>query len=210
MKRTFSRKRISAHQRLRSGLDHNLGLPSIQKAQLQPLQRLIDPFEPFPSGYYPDWLGVKPAGVLAIAALCQRSTTYSVDNPYYQALDLLNGPTLMSRQHVLRIDQSDRILLSECANDMFVPAGNSQQRVSGESLGANLLEGRPGLSLQAEPLGTSEVSISFGTDRLRAGAGACELMCDQAIQFELGCLLLSKAMQCQVSFANGSSSGPTI
>lgn len=39
--------------------------------------------------------------------------------------------------------------------------------------------------------------ISYGTDHLRAGAGACELVCSQAMLFELGCLLLNHAGGCQ-------------
>lgn len=39
--------------------------------------------------------------------------------------------------------------------------------------------------------------ISYGTDHLRAGAGACELVCSQAMLFELGCLLLNHARGCQ-------------
>ena len=39
--------------------------------------------------------------------------------------------------------------------------------------------------------------ISYGTDHLRAGAGACELVCSQAMLFELGCLLLNHARSCQ-------------
>jgi hypothetical protein len=39
--------------------------------------------------------------------------------------------------------------------------------------------------------------ISYGTDHLRAGAGACELICSQAMLFELGCLLLNHARSCQ-------------
>lgn len=39
--------------------------------------------------------------------------------------------------------------------------------------------------------------ISYGTDHLRAGAGACELVCSQAMLFELGCLLLNQAKSCQ-------------
>lgn len=39
--------------------------------------------------------------------------------------------------------------------------------------------------------------ITYGTDRLRAGAGACELVCNQAVLFEIGCLLLSHAKRCQ-------------
>lgn len=38
-----------------------------------------------------------------------------------------------------------------------------------------------------------DLRITYGTDRLRAGAGACELVCSQAMLFEIGCLLLSHA-----------------
>lgn len=38
---------------------------------------------------------------------------------------------------------------------------------------------------------------SHGTDHLRAGANACELVCSQAMLFELGCLLLNHARSCQ-------------
>lgn len=210
MKRTLSRRRISIHQRLRSGSDQSLGFPTIQKASLESLQHLVNPLEPCPSGYYPDWVGVKPAGVLAIAALCQRSTTFSLDNPYYQTSDFRRSFTLKPRQHVLVIDKFDRNHLPGDAADNLVLNGSSLQPFSGEGLGADCLESSPGMSSQAEPFGTSKVSISFGTDRLRTGAGACELMCDQAVQFELGCLLLGKAKQCQESYANSSSSGPAI
>jgi hypothetical protein len=39
--------------------------------------------------------------------------------------------------------------------------------------------------------------LDFGTNRLRAGAGACELVCSQAQLYELGCLLVKHASQCQ-------------
>ena len=39
--------------------------------------------------------------------------------------------------------------------------------------------------------------LTYGTNRLRAGAGACELVCSQAMLYELGCMLVRHARQCQ-------------
>lgn len=39
--------------------------------------------------------------------------------------------------------------------------------------------------------------ITYGTDRLRAGAGACELVCSQEVMYALGCLLLIHSRRCQ-------------
>lgn len=48
-----------------------------------------------------------------------------------------------------------------------------------------------------ELTGDGDQRISYGTDRLRAGAGACELICSQAELFELGCILLSHVKRSQ-------------
>jgi hypothetical protein len=215
MKRAISARRTLAHRRLRTGSGQGLESSSTHGAQLQPLQGLLDTLRPGLSGYYPDWEGVKAAGPLAIAALCQQSTTFDVDNPYYQPLESLRSPTLQAHQRGAIIESinpsnpAGRILLPGIASDRVVPIAGFSPLDSGEDSGHNPSQGHSGMSSQAESFGTSEVSISFGTDRLRAGAGACELICDQSAQFELGCLLLSKAKQCQVSSANGSSSGLT-
>lgn len=215
MKRAISARRTLAHRRLRSGSGQGLESSSTHGAQLEPLQGLLDTLRPGLSGYYPDWEGVKAAGPLAIAALCQQSTTFDVDNPYYQPLESLRSPTLQAHQRGAIIESinpsnpAGRILLPGIANDRVVPIAGFSPLDSGEDSGHNPSQGLSGMSSQAESFGTSEVSISFGTDRLRAGAGACELICDQSVQFELGCLLLSKAKQCQISSANGSSSGLT-
>jgi len=215
MKRVMSARRTSALRRLRPGSDQGLGSSSSHGATLVPLHELLGPLRPGLCGYYPDWERVKAAGPLAIAALCQQSTTFDVDNPYYQTFEILRSLALQAHWDGPVIDfidsniATDRMLSLGNANNIFVPIGNFLPLDSGEVPEHNPPQGHLGLSSQAEPIGTSEVSISFGTDRLRAGAGACELICDQSVQFELGCLLLSKAKQCQVSSANGSSSGPT-
>jgi len=41
--------------------------------------------------------------------------------------------------------------------------------------------------------------LTYGTNRLRAGAGACELVCSQAMLYELGCLLVRHARHCQAN-----------
>ena len=215
MKRAISARRTLAHRRLRSASAQGLESSLSHGVQLQPLQGLLDPLRPDLSGYYPDWEGVKAAGPLAIAALCQQSTTFDVDNPYYQPLESLRSPTLQAHQRGAIIESinpsnpAGRILLPGIASDRVVPIAGFSPLDSGEDSGHNPSQDHSGMSSQAESFGTREVSISFGTDRLRAGAGACELICDQSAQFELGCLLLSKAKQCQVSSANGSSSGLT-
>ena len=84
MKRAVSARRTLAHWRLRSGSGQGVEFSSSHGAQLEPLQGLLDTLRTGLSGYYPDWEGVKAAGPLAIAALCQQSTTFDVDNPYYQ------------------------------------------------------------------------------------------------------------------------------
>jgi hypothetical protein len=57
--------------------------------------------------------------------------------------------------------------------------------------------GRQKLESTSAPAGEFHQRISYGTDHLRAGAGACELVCSQAMLFELGCLLLNHARSCQ-------------
>ena len=53
------------------------------------------------------------------------------------------------------------------------------------------------LESNSAPVEEFHQHISYGTDHLRAGAGACELVCSQAMLFELGCLLLNHARGCQ-------------
>ena len=57
--------------------------------------------------------------------------------------------------------------------------------------------GNQQLESNSAPAEEFHQQISYGTDHLRAGAGACELVCSQAMLFELGCLLLNHARGCQ-------------
>jgi hypothetical protein len=57
--------------------------------------------------------------------------------------------------------------------------------------------GKQQLESNSAPAEEFHQQISYGTDHLRAGAGACELVCSQAMLFELGCLLLNHAKGCQ-------------
>ena len=57
--------------------------------------------------------------------------------------------------------------------------------------------GNQELESNSAPAEEFHQQISYGTDHLRAGAGACELVCSQAMLFELGCLLLNHARGCQ-------------
>ncbi len=53
------------------------------------------------------------------------------------------------------------------------------------------------VSLPQDLLVDDDLRASYGTNRLRAGAGACELICSQAELFRLGCLLVRYAKQAQ-------------
>ena len=89
MKRVMSARRTSALRRLRPGSDQGLGSSSSHGATLVPLHELLGPLRPGSCGYYPGWERVKAAGPLAIAALCQQSTTFDADNPYYQTFEII-------------------------------------------------------------------------------------------------------------------------
>lgn len=130
MKRVMSVRRTSALRRLRPGSDQGLGSSSSHGATLVPLHELLGPLRPGLCGYYPDWERVKAAGPLAIAALCQQSTTFDADNPYYQTFEILRSLALQAHWDGSVIDlidssiATDRMLSLGNANNIFVPIGN--------------------------------------------------------------------------------------
>jgi hypothetical protein len=109
---------------------------------------------------------------------------FDVYNLYYQTFEFLRSFVLQSHRCGPLIDSinssnpAGQILLLGNASDRVVPIAGFSPLDSGEGSGHNPSQGHSGMSSQAESFGASEVSISFGTDRLRAGAGACELICD--------------------------------
>ncbi|MGB7565536.1 MAG: hypothetical protein WBM08_12405 [Prochlorococcaceae cyanobacterium] len=62
--------------------------------------------------------------------------------------------------------------------------------------------------LQSHAIEDQELRSTRGTDRMRAGAGACELVCSQAELFDLGCYLLHQARLLQAGRVRSSQGIP--
>ncbi len=70
-------------------------------------------------------------------------------------------------------------------------------------------QGQHDVRLQRLAIEDPALRSTRGTDRMRAGAGACELVCSQAELFDLGCYLLHQARLLQAGRVRSSQGIPS-